>query len=98
MGRSPLLTLGPSWPFTICLLFFACMILTYFLLMLSMANNKNGWHIYISYTGLAINFLVLIGGILKNPGIPQPIFDKILKDQLGKGDDGDESSEDDEEK
>ena len=74
------------------------MILVYFLLMLSMANDRNGWHMYISYVGLALNFLVLLGGILKNPGIPQPIIDKILKDQLGKGDDVDESSEDDEEK
>ncbi len=66
--------------------------------MLSMANDKEGWLLYVSYTGLAINLLVLFAGVLKNPGIPQPIFDKILKDQLGKGDDVDESSEDDEEK
>ena len=66
--------------------------------MLSMAKNRDGWYIYCSYAGLAINFLILIGGILKNPGIPQAIIDKILKDQLGKGDDVDESSEDDEEK
>lgn len=99
MGRSPLLTLGPSWPFTGCLLFFAGMILTYFLLMLSMANNAASWHLYISYTGLGINLLALFGGILKNPGIPQPIIDRILKEQLGKGDDADEESdEDDEEK
>ena len=80
MGRSPLLTLGPSWPFTICLLFFAFMILTYFLLMLSMAKDGDGWFMYVSYAGLALNLLVLFGGILKNPGIPQPIIDKILKD------------------
>ena len=80
MGRSPLLTLGPSWPFTICLLFFAFMILTYFLLMLSMAKDAEGWQMNVSYVGLTLNLLVLFGGILKNPGIPQPIIDKILKD------------------
>lgn len=54
---------------------------------------------YVSYVGLAVNLFVLFGGILKNPGIPQPIIDKILKDQLGKGeDDESQSSEDDEEK
>lgn len=63
-----------------------------------MVKVQHGWHMYISYSCLVINFLVLLGGILKNPGIPQPIIDKILKDQLGKGDDIDDSSEDDEEK
>ena len=56
------------------------MILTYFLLMLSMAKDAEGWHMNVSYAGLALNLLVLFGGILKNPGIPQPIIDKILKD------------------
>jgi len=80
MGRSPILTLGPHWAFTICLLFFAFMILFYFLLMLSMANDKEGWHMYISYTGIFINLCILFGGILKNPGVPQAIIDRVLKE------------------
>lgn len=38
-GRSPLLSLGPSWPFTFFLLFFGGIIFIYFCFMLSMAKN-----------------------------------------------------------
>jgi hypothetical protein len=48
--------------------------------MLSMAKDGGGWLMNVSYVGLALNLFILFGGILKNPGIPQPIIDKILKD------------------
>ena len=69
-GRSPLLSLGPSWPFTIFLLCFACLILVYFCFMLSMAKNKESFMFICAQIGLAINLMVLLAGILKNPGIP----------------------------
>lgn len=69
-GRSPLLTLGPSWPFTCFILLFAGMIMCYFLLMLSMCGPAAGNNVYYSYAGLTINMLTLFAGILKNPGIP----------------------------
>ena len=69
-GRSPLLTLGPSWPFTCFIVFFAAMIFVYFMVMLSMAGEQAGNKVYISYAGLLMNVLVLFAGILKNPGIP----------------------------
>ena len=53
---------------------------------------------YISYSGIVINLLILFGGILKNPGMPQAIIDRVLKEQLGKGEDADWESDDDEEK
>ncbi len=53
---------------------------------------------YISYTGIFINLCILFGGILKNPGVPQAIIDRVLKEQLGKGDDADWESDEDEEK
>lgn len=34
--------------------------------------------------------MVLIGGIVKNPGIPQRHIDRILKEQQGKGEDDDD--------
>ncbi len=69
-GRSPLLTLGPSWPFTLFIVGFAGMIVGYFMLMLSMAGPDAGKTLYFSYGGIAINLLTLLAGILKNPGIP----------------------------
>ena len=69
-GRSPLLSLGPSWPFTIFLLFFAAMIVVYFLIMVSMAKNANIYHLGFVYSLIVCNILVLFGGILKNPGVP----------------------------
>lgn len=98
MGRSPLLTLGPNWGFTIGLLGFAGMVACYYALMLSLANDTTGPHMYISYFGICINLLSLFGGIFKNPGMPQPVIDRILKEQLGKGENAIFSSEDDEEK
>jgi len=35
-----------------------------------MVKEKEGYHMYVSYVGLAVNLFVLFGGILKNPGIP----------------------------
>ena len=53
---------------------------------------------YISYTGIVINLCILFGGILNNPGMPQAMIDRVLKEQLGKGGDADWESDDDEEK
>ncbi|TNV71248.1 hypothetical protein FGO68_gene15896 [Halteria grandinella] len=36
---------------------------------------------------MTTNIIALLTGILQNPGIPQPIIDKILKKQFGKGKD-----------
>ena len=74
-----MLTLGPSWPFSLFLIFFAGMILAYFMLMLSMCGEAAGNKVYFSYAGIAANLLVLVAGILKNPGIPQKVIDRILK-------------------
>ena len=69
-GRSPVLSLGPSWPFTIFLLFFAAMIMVYFCVMVSMAKNANFFHLMFVYGLIVFNVLILFGGILKNPGVP----------------------------
>ena len=92
-GRSPLLSLGPSWPFTIFLLFFAAMIVVYFLIMVSMAKNANIYHLSFVYSLIIFNILVLFGGILKNPGVPQTYIDRILKEKSGKGEDAEAESE-----
>ncbi len=41
------------------------------------------------------NIGVLLTGILQNPGIPQSIIDKLLKDQLGKSSQNTSINEDD---
>ena len=69
-GQSPILTLGPSWPFTIFLLFLAAMILCYFVMMISMGQKAHVLHKGWCYLGVAANWSILLGGILKNPGIP----------------------------
>jgi len=79
-GRSPLLSIGPSWPFTIFLLFFAALILGYFLLMMSMAGDTNPLHEAFCYFMIGCNLKLLFAGILKNPGIPQIYIDKLLKE------------------
>lgn len=40
------------------------------------------------------NICILFGGILQNPGIPQQLIDRILKEQMGKGEDEDQEMED----
>ena len=89
-GRSPFLSLGPSWPFTLFLLLLACLILGYFCMMLKLAKDGNYWHMLWCEICIFANLLTLLGGILKNPGIPQKYIDRILKDQQGKGEEDDE--------
>ena len=69
-GRKPLLSIGPSWPFTLGLLAFAGFAFVYFLWMLYLlqvtnAKVKAGALVY-----MVSNVLMLLTGILKNPGIP----------------------------
>ncbi len=85
LGRSPILTLGPSWPFSLILLGLAAFILVFFLILLSIAQTNDTSLRFITYTGIFLNLLSLFGGILWNPGMPQAIIDRKLKEQLGKG-------------
>ena len=41
-GRSPFLSLGPSWPFTLFLLVLGGLIFGYFVMMISLAQDKAG--------------------------------------------------------
>ena len=44
-GRSPLITLGPSWPFTSVLILLACLITGYFYMMIHISGAKaDPWH------------------------------------------------------
>jgi hypothetical protein len=52
--------------------------------MINMASNPNIIHLYICYGGIGLNLLVLFGGILKNPGIPQVVIERLLKERMGK--------------
>jgi hypothetical protein len=69
-GRSPLLTIGPSWPFMLGLLTFAFLASGYFLFMLSMLTKTSGFIKSIAYGLIVLNNLLLFTGMLKNPGIP----------------------------
>ena len=69
-GRSPIISLGPSWPFTLFLLGFGCLIFVYFCFMLSMARRRDTVMFILAEMGLAVNIITLWAGILKNPGIP----------------------------
>ena len=86
-GRSPLLTLGPSWPFTFILLLLALIILGYFYMMLRLGSNAHPLHMLWCQGCVAGNLFFLFAGILKNPGIPQQHIDRILKEKLGKVED-----------
>lgn len=84
-GRSPLFSIGPSWPFTIGLLTFAFVAFFYFLWMISLLKIIDTKFRLVAVALLITNILALLTGILQNPGIPQQIIDRILKEQLGKG-------------
>ena len=93
-GRSPFITLGPSWPFTSVLILLACLISGYFYMMIQISGQKaDPWHMLWCQTCIGANIGLLIGGILKNPGIPQRHIDRLLKEQQGKGEDDEEVSE-----
>ena len=70
-GRSPFLTLGPSWPFTTVLIALGLVIFGYFFFMINMAADKASLlHTIWCYACISVNLLVMFQGILKNPGIP----------------------------
>ena len=93
-GRSPLLSLGPSWPFTFALFFIGGIYFTMFQFFLSWVPTVSVKYC-ISQSGLAINILILLAGILKNPGIPQSHLDRILKEKKsGKEENVEENSGD----
>jgi len=80
-GRSPLLTLGPSWPFTFVLLMLAIMIGGFFELLLWESGDKPHFLHKLWCQGCVIlNLTLLLTGILKNPGIPQSLIDRLLKE------------------
>ena len=81
-GRAPLLTLGPDWPYSTFILLFAAMILAYFCVILHIVTESVGRLAWIQYCGIALNLGLLFAGILKNPGIPQTLIDRLLKRRL----------------
>lgn len=81
-GRRPLLSIGPSWPFTIGLLVFAFGAFFYFLWMLTLLQVLDIRVKGIVLSLMALNICMLLTGILKNPGIPQSVIDRKLKDQM----------------
>ena len=69
-GKSPLLTLGPSWPFTSVLIVLGLLMLFYFYIMMQMASKAPPMHKLWCQLCILLNVMALFGGILKNPGIP----------------------------
>ena len=78
-GRTPLLSIGPSWPFTIGLIAFAIGATTYFLVLLSIYNTINAYLKLIFYFEIVLNLGMLFAGILKNPGIPDEYVLRVLQ-------------------
>ena len=68
-GRTPFLSIGPSWPFTLFLFVFALFIVGFFSFMLHMMKTKTWWTLAIMITSMTINFGALLMGIFMNPGI-----------------------------
>ena len=62
------------------LLAFAVIATGYFIFMLNIFKHVGSNFRIAGYLLIAFNNLVLLTGMLKNPGIPQGIFDKHLKD------------------
>ena len=79
-GRTPFISLGPSWPFTSVLLLLACLILGYFYMMLRLGDEAHWLHMLWCKLCVGANLFCLFAGILGNPGIPQRHIDRILKD------------------
>ena len=71
-GRSPLLTLGPSWwPYTIILVGLSLLVLIYFVAMVHMASlDKNIVSLTLCFSGILANVALLMLALFKNPGIP----------------------------
>ena len=83
-GRTPLFNIGPSWPFMLGLIIFAVTASLYFTFMISMLTKISPNLRYAGYFLVGLDDLVMLWGMLKNPGIPQALFDNFLKNQIGK--------------
>ena len=74
LGRFPLCSIGPSWPFTIGLLVFAGVCLGYLLFMVSMLSDAGGTLRPIAAVAICLNLALLFGGICGDPGVKPSIY------------------------
>lgn len=87
------MSIGPSWPFTIGLMIFALLAVVYFFWMLSLLKNSNVYMHSIAVTLILTNITCLMMGILGNPGLPQSLVDRLLKERFAKPNEGSEDME-----
>ena len=60
---------------------FASFILLYFGFMLHMVKDKTTTAYYIALAGVVWNLYCVWGIVMKNPGVPQSIMDRKLKEK-----------------
>ncbi|CDW81230.1 dhhc zinc finger domain containing protein [Stylonychia lemnae] len=95
-GRTPFMSVGPQWQFTIGLFVFAILAATYFIFMINVLKNLDYRFKVVHFLLIIINVFALILGVFQNPGVPQSVFDYKLKKQLGKNDQKTDNEEDEE--
>ena len=97
-GKFPIFSIGPSWPFTIGLLFFALMCLGYLSFLLIKVFAKHPTWCYPSFGLIIINLILLAMGILQDPGVPlhtyQTYNKRYIEYKSGRGDDDSTATED----
>lgn len=81
-GTFPIISIGPSWPFTIGMLIFVALCVAYLLYMMTMIGEfKKLWHT--SFTFIIINLLILARAICGEPGIKENVYLNHIKRNLG---------------
>lgn len=73
-GRFPICSIGPSWGFTIGLLFFAGMCGGFMGFMISQISDAHLTLKYIAIFSIVINLYLLFGGICGDPGIKKETY------------------------
>lgn len=86
-GRFPICSIGPSWGYTIGLMMFAFMCLTFLIAMLINLSDKSGWMMKVSIAMIAINLMALFGGIFGDPGVKAETYLHYTKNWFSGGKD-----------
>jgi len=75
-ARYPHMTIGPTWPYSICILFFAAFCIGYFIFILSVLQHT-GRTLKLGGISLIIGEMTLMGiTFLKDSGIPKEIINR----------------------
>ena len=93
LGRFPVCSIGPSWAFTICLIWLAGLFIGCILYMMQL-QDVDTWNYYIVSVTFTLNLTLMVSGIIADPGVSAKTY--LYYSKMYNQVDGDATSSDEE--